>query len=153
MSISIKGLDKATVLAALYNASKPQGMGFLQYNPKPMTIEGARDLLKQTTYFDYLGGRVMKINLAEDDVDTWGYNRDNGENAAEKVIEILQQTGDSNADSIKDTHSKNTLAAGIDLMQHLDDESYMEGNALHLGFSDMKEDLEPAVQKVVGDQN
>lgn len=29
--VSIKGLGKAKVLAALYNASHPQGMGFLQY--------------------------------------------------------------------------------------------------------------------------
>ena len=34
--ISLVGLSKAAVLAALYNASKPQGMGFLQFNPKPM---------------------------------------------------------------------------------------------------------------------
>jgi hypothetical protein len=35
-SIDLKGLNKAAVLAALYNASKPQGMGFLQYDPTPM---------------------------------------------------------------------------------------------------------------------
>ena len=30
MSIDIKGANKASVLAALYNNSRPQGMGFLQ---------------------------------------------------------------------------------------------------------------------------
>lgn len=32
--INIKGLNKAKVLAALYNASKPLGLGILQYDPK-----------------------------------------------------------------------------------------------------------------------
>ena len=39
--ISIEGLDKSKVLAALYNASRPQGMGFMQYDPNPMTEEEA----------------------------------------------------------------------------------------------------------------
>jgi len=93
MSISIKGLNKAAVLAALYNASKPQGMGFMRYDSKPMTSDEAQKLLDADPrqYFDYLKGRVMKIGLSKDEVDTWGYNRDNGENAAEKAIETLQQ--------------------------------------------------------------
>lgn len=51
-TIAIKGLDKAAVLAALYNASRPQGMGFLQYDPKPMTAEIAREHLSRSTDFD-----------------------------------------------------------------------------------------------------
>ena len=156
MSISIQGLNKAAVLAALYNASKPQGMGFMHYDAKPMTTEEAQQLLDSDPcqYFDYLKGRVMKIGLSkEEDVNTWGYNRDNGENAAEKVIETLRQSGDVNAESIKQTHAKNTLAAGIDVEQRLDDESRMEGGNLHLGLSDVKEHLGPAVRKVVGNRN
>ena len=42
--IQLSGLNKADVLAALYNASKPQGMGFLQYDPKPMTRAEAEGL-------------------------------------------------------------------------------------------------------------
>jgi len=156
MSISIKGLNKAAVLAALYNASKPQGMGFMHYDAKPMTTEEAQQLLDSDPrqYFDYLKGRVMKIGLSkEEDVNTWGYNRDNGENAAEKVIETLRQSGDVNAESIKKTHAKNTLAAGIDVEQRLDDESRMEGGSLHLGLADVKEHLGPAVRKVVGNRD
>ena len=52
--ISLIGLDKAAVLAALYNASKPVGMGFARYDPTPMTLEEARALLERDTYFDYL---------------------------------------------------------------------------------------------------
>lgn len=84
--VDISNKDKAEVLAALYNNSHPHGMGFLQYNPEPMTIEQARELLKKTTYFDYLAGRVMKISLEGNTVHTWGYNRDNGKGAAERAI-------------------------------------------------------------------
>lgn len=155
MSISINGLNKAAVLAALYNASKPQGMGFMHYDAKPMTSEEAQQLLDADPRqcFDYLKGRVMKISLNKDEVNTWGYNRDNGENAAEKVIEILQKTSDTNAPAIQQTHTKNTFAAGVDVEQHLEDESRMEDGNLHLGFSDVKKRLAPAVRKVVGNRN
>ena len=84
--VDISNKDKAEVLAALYNNSHPHGLGFLQYNPEPMTIEQARELLKQTTYFDYLAGRVMKISLESNIVYTSGYNRDNGKGSAERAI-------------------------------------------------------------------
>ena len=91
-TIALTGLDKAAVLAALYNASKPQGMGFLHYDPKPMTREEAAVLLEQTAYFDYLKGRVMKVDLSGDELDTWGYDRDNGQGAAERAIAELSKT-------------------------------------------------------------
>lgn len=84
--VDISNKDKAEVLAALYNNSHPHGMGFLQYNSEPMTVEQARELLKQTTYFDYLYGRVMKISLESNIVRTSGYNMDNGKGAAEHAI-------------------------------------------------------------------
>ena len=82
MKIDISRKDKAQVLAALYNASRPIGLGFLQYDPTPMTVEEARELLKQTTYFDYLKGRVMKVDLSGDELETRLYDRDNGDGAA-----------------------------------------------------------------------
>lgn len=84
--VDISNKDKAEVLAALYNNSHPHGMGFFNYNPKPMTIEEARELLEQTTCFDYLAGRVMKINLEGSIIRTHGYNMDNGKGAAERAI-------------------------------------------------------------------
>lgn len=78
MSISLVGLNKADVLAALYNASKPQGAGFIHYDPTPMTRKEAEQLLAQGTYFDYLKGRVMKVDLSKDELNPWGFDRDNG---------------------------------------------------------------------------
>ncbi len=86
MKIDISRKDKAQVLAALYNASHPLGLGFLHYDPTPMTAEEARELLKQTTYFDYLKGRVMKVDLSGDELETWLYDRDNGDGAAASAL-------------------------------------------------------------------
>ena len=87
--ISLKGLDKAEVLAALYNASHAQGMGLLHFDPKPMTKEEAEELLSHNSDFDYLKGRVMKVYLGGDELDPWGYDRDNGQGAAYSVISTL----------------------------------------------------------------
>lgn len=91
-TVSIKGIPKAKVLAALYNRSTPRGMGFLQAKPGDMTEAQAAELLKTQTYFDYLQGRVMKIDLDDDDnLYTGLYNRDLGHGAAEAVIESLRE--------------------------------------------------------------
>lgn len=90
--MNISHLSKAAVLAALYNNSRVQGMGILQRKPGNMTDVEAQELLdaNPTKYFDYLYGKVMKIDLSTDELDTHLYNRDLGQNAAEKVISSLK---------------------------------------------------------------
>jgi len=78
----ISKLDKAAVLVALYNNARPQGMGFLHYTPEPMAREEAQKLLDTHKYFDYLHGRVMKVNLSGNELDPGLYDRDNGPGAA-----------------------------------------------------------------------
>jgi len=86
-SMDIKGISKAKILAALYNASRPQGMGFLQATPGDMTEVEAQKLLDDgQTRFDYLRGGVMKIDLSGDELRTALYDRDNGQGAAEDAI-------------------------------------------------------------------
>ena len=90
--IDIKGLNKAEVLAALYNNSKPLGLGFLHFDPKEMTVAEAEEIMKQTTDFDYLKGRVMKVDLTSDDsFEEWLYDRDNGNGAAQRAIDALRK--------------------------------------------------------------
>lgn len=85
--MDIKGISKARILAALYNASRPQGMGWLQAKTEYMTEAEAQKLLDAgQTYFDYLHGRVMKIDLSGDELRTALYDRDNGQGAAEDAI-------------------------------------------------------------------
>lgn len=91
--MDITGLNKAAILAALYNGSKQQGMGFIHARGgEGMTVEQAHAaIVAQGTYFDYLYGRVLKIDLSEDDLYTVLYNRDNGQGAAERIIEELRK--------------------------------------------------------------
>lgn len=42
-------------------------------------------------YFDYLKGRVMKVDLSKDEIETAMYDRDNGQGAAEIVINELRE--------------------------------------------------------------
>lgn len=85
-----KGIDKAAILAALYNASQQQGLGFLDRRGSvPMTIEVANEVLNESApdyYFDYLFGRVLKIDLSKDWLELRLYDRDNGYGAGEKAL-------------------------------------------------------------------
>jgi len=91
--MNIAGISKSRLLAALYNASKPIGLGHLHYTPEDMTETQAASLIAERPYmyWDYLNGRVMKIDLSTDEVDTRLYNRDNGEGAAEAVLSKISQ--------------------------------------------------------------
>ena len=91
MSIDIKGLNKAEILRVLYNNSKPQGMGFLNAKPEDMTIEEAEKAIDEYGFsFDYLQGRVLKIELFGDELDPWLYDRDIGQRSAERAIDGLR---------------------------------------------------------------
>lgn len=93
--ISIKGLNKAEVLKALYDGSHIQGMGFMQAVPDGyVTVEHCQQLLDDTgyPYFDYLYGRVLKVDLSKDEFDERLYDRDNGRGAAARIIDILKRT-------------------------------------------------------------
>ena len=87
-TINIKG-KRAKALAALYNASQPLGMGFLHFNPTPMTENEAEEILKKQTYFDYLSGRVMKVDLSGDEFYPGFYDRDNGQGAARRALDSI----------------------------------------------------------------
>jgi len=84
--IDISKMDKADVLVALYGRARAQGMGMFHYTPEPLTREEATELLEESKYFDYLRGRVMKVNLASDQLRTGLYDRDNGKGAAEEAL-------------------------------------------------------------------
>jgi len=86
------GMPMAEVIARLYNASKPLGMGMMHYTPKPLTAEEVEPLLegKDDAYFDYLNGRVMKVSteaLRKNDARALAlYDRDNGPGAGLRAI-------------------------------------------------------------------
>lgn len=102
--ISTKDLEPAAVLKALYDHSQPLGMGFLRHIPGPMDIEEARRLMagkdsgdypagpaRPGRYFDYLYGRLMKVDLSDPmGFDGWLYDRDNGQGAATRAIDTIR---------------------------------------------------------------
>jgi len=92
--INTQGLAANAVLAALYNASKPLGFGVLHFTPEDMTLDEAGKLLEHYNTFDYLKGRVMRVDLVacDDEFDEWGYDSFNGEGAAQRAIRGCSQS-------------------------------------------------------------
>ena len=81
--MNIKGKNKAKILAALYNNTPHLGSGH-------MSESDARELLDSgQTYFDYLHGRVMKIDLSGDELKVNRYDRDNGDGECERVVNAI----------------------------------------------------------------
>lgn len=92
--IDISDKDRNEVLAALYNASTPVGMGFSQYNPMPWTKEIA------AMYFERFGepdkdgvialkwvmGRPLNCKFINNLVYVAGYNNDNEWGLAQRAI-------------------------------------------------------------------
>ncbi len=123
MNIDISDLDRAAVLAALFNGARAQGLGFLAHQDGDMTVEQAQAILDTgTTYFDYLQGRVMKVDLSGDSFDPWGYDRDNGEGAAQSVIRSLRQTGSASNVETAHLHQHGMAAATDELRKHYGDD-------------------------------
>ena len=88
--ISIKGKSKAKVLKALYDHSHIQGLGFLQAVPdETVTVEHCEELLKKETYFDYMYGKVLKVDLSKDEFDERLYDRDCGKGAAQRAVDSV----------------------------------------------------------------
>jgi hypothetical protein len=148
--ISIEGLDPALVLAGLYNAARPQGMGFLQYNPEPLTVAQATELLAHQKSFDYLAGRVMKLTI-EDPLEPRLYDRDNGEGAALMVIASLRQTNDPNNPVIAALH-RDGVASGAAACRAMmtPTTTQTEGGmvVISLGLDDLAEPLEAILHKL-----
>lgn len=102
MTIDIKGLDKAELLAALVNNATTRGMGFLHDDGKPMTKEEAQRWIAggrqhdtvpakwPDGYVDYVKGRPIKCNIAGDYLNPIGYDHDHGQGAAERVVAELR---------------------------------------------------------------
>ena len=159
-TINVKGLNRADVLAVLYNSSKPQMMGFMSYDPEPMTREGAQKLLDAgQTYFDYLNGRIMKIDLSEEEINTWLYDRDNGQGAAERAISSLEISEDTNPEIVAQIHKSKTRKSAEEVRRlmntkNLNEQTYIlkekgKPSIAHLGLSDVGDSLGPKVDKAI----
>lgn len=105
--IDVSDIAPHELLAALYNRSRPQGLGHLHATPDDMTPEQAEACLKEATpkkasnvgcqqdddsvYFDYLKGRVMKVEINGNILDPVLYDRDLGQGAAQSVVDSIRE--------------------------------------------------------------
>lgn len=146
--ISIIGLDKAAVIAALYNASRPLGMGFMHYDATPMTAEEAAQYVGH--HLDYLKGRVMKLKIGGDEFSELGYDRDNGQGAAARAVDALRQSADPNCGEIAKAHHDGKVTAAARTHQSMSEgvSVVASGNGitvLSVGLEDVADQLRPAV--------
>ncbi len=88
--MDIAGHDKAVILKALFNGARTAPMARLTGQARgDLTTEEAREVISQAghfLYFDYLFGRVLKIDLGTDFLDFRLYDRDNGQGAGERAV-------------------------------------------------------------------
>ncbi len=154
--ISIVDLDKAEVLAALFNGARAQGAGFIHYSNVPMTALEARSLIEKNTRFDYVQGRVLKVNLSGDSFDPWLYDRDNGMGAAKLVIDLLRATGMVNPEEVEMQSLEGTREAAKSARDQLGTKHSLnvEGDTLvlGLGLGDLADELEPKLNKILGNE-
>lgn len=119
--VDISGLDKAAVLATLFNAAAPGGMGFLQakFGPSIMTVENAQQVINaggtdELGYnrgkhrFGHLFGRPLEVDLSGDAFDPSIFDRDNGGTAgtAKRFIDHLRASGQVNSSESKNHREK-----------------------------------------------
>jgi hypothetical protein len=98
--VDISGLDKAIVLAALYNNSKRVEYPYKASCPELLTLEQARAFLQSDAKFsdnvwqiDTYYDRDLSVDLTGDAFDSEAYNQANGDGLAERIVEALRLTG------------------------------------------------------------
>jgi hypothetical protein len=81
--IDVTGIDLVEFAKKVYELSVPQGMGFLHFNPAPLTDEEAKELVGNfendrmfALNMDYVKGRACKMHIRRDGdkltiSDTW----------------------------------------------------------------------------------
>ena len=113
-TVDIAGIDKGTLLAELFNHVGVLGLGFLQAGrgPERMSHNQGREIIaraqagdseadharmfgqqvvaRRPLYFDYLYGRPLKVDLADDQVRSDLYDRNNGQDALQKIVDGLR---------------------------------------------------------------
>lgn len=83
--VNIRGIDRKTLLKALWSNSKPSAFFYNPILSPPLSNEELEEASKRD-YVDYLCGRVIKVDLSCEYVDPIPYNRTNGSRALQQVV-------------------------------------------------------------------
>lgn len=87
-TVNIKGIDKVELLRQLWKNQKAIGFHKMVGTLYEFDIQlASKAVLK---YIDYFQGKVIKTDLKDDDVDPWLYDRDAGEGAFAKVVNVMK---------------------------------------------------------------
>ena len=160
--VDIKGLDKAAVMAALFNASAPQGYGFLQADlgPQVLSAQDAQNMVDaapapkiigrddmRTFELDYVLGRPLKVRLAGDEFDPSRFDEVNGgPGSAQKVIDRLRATGQVDTAESTEVHKTLTRAKAFEAMKMYNTVTTIDGITVTLGADDADAILQQAVE-------
>lgn len=98
MNIDISGINKAKLLAALYNAARPQGMGWLHAKEADMTEAEAASLIAAqrddgVAWFDYVHGRPLKIGFDGNTLlraDLYDRDAPGGAGSVQRIVDSLR---------------------------------------------------------------
>jgi hypothetical protein len=114
--IDIKGLDRAKVLLALYNAARPAALHG-GYPRGPMDPDDAHDLVADTSSFTWVNGRALYVDISGEKLDAGLYDHHNGRLCAATALAplIAAQTPareQSDRDFVAGVLAHSPLAAG-----------------------------------------
>ena len=89
--VKYNGLSKAEVLCALYNRARCVDVKILMSDDSKMTLRQARELLMSETYFDYINGRNLEVDLSgKTGFDETLYDEYNGKGAAQLALDDVK---------------------------------------------------------------
>lgn len=91
MKIDVSDIPKARLLQELYaNAATPGFWGAIER--VPMTDQTAEELTQEDRqYFDYLHGRVLKVEINGRVLNSALYDRDNGNGSALRCVDTIRK--------------------------------------------------------------
>lgn len=175
-TVDISGLDKAAVLATLYNAASPHGKGFLTYDPTPMTVEHARIVIETRDdeifaqarvlghlpeherevrhCFGYLNGRPLHVDLYADRIEVGPYDAKHGVGMAQYALDAFRFTNDVNAPAIWQIHQEGVIRQAKEVWALLENETREKRpgdrhRQITLGFADVAGQLRPILTAIL----
>jgi hypothetical protein len=92
-TVDISGIDKAVLLASLYNAAR-SGAAALNDNVRLMTPEDAARLLEAqggSLYFHMIDDRVIRLDLGRNWINTSGYDEAHGAGRVAQIVRALRR--------------------------------------------------------------
>lgn len=94
MSVNVEGIDRVELLKALWEGARtaPAYFAFTE-KIEGFDLELAHKYAKKMAKVDYFCGRVIKTPIfqEENEMDPWGYDRDNGSGAFQRVVDALRK--------------------------------------------------------------